>query len=71
MVCSVSTTDSSGHSDFETLQDDHADCMEAAVVALLEALGEDTSREGLRETPRVRKHFFCPLWFLALLSGQA
>ena len=54
MVCSVSTTDSSGQSDFELLQDDHADNMEAAVVALLEAVGEDITREGLRETPRVR-----------------
>ncbi|KAK9833640.1 hypothetical protein WJX74_001340 [Apatococcus lobatus] len=52
MVCSVSTTDSSGQSDFETLQDDHADNMETAVVALLEAVGEDITREGLRETPR-------------------
>ncbi len=60
MVCSVSTTDSSGQSDYEdfqerkTLQDEHADSMESAVVALLEALGEDITREGLRETPRVR-----------------
>ena len=48
--------------------------MEAAVVALLEAVGEDITREGLRETPRVhtrawasydlRTQLACPSYLL-------